>query len=73
VAHQQQHEEIQMKSYNVNKKQLGFFDLGLSVLILALAGGSVYFTEKDADEKYAQQQEAAEVAVLEVDSLPAEQ
>jgi hypothetical protein len=46
-----------MKSYNGNNKQLGFFDLGLSLLILTLAGGSVYLAEKNRTETAALEQE----------------
>jgi hypothetical protein len=48
-----------MKSYNVNKKQTGFFDLGLSLLILTLAGGSVYLAEKQKTDVAALEQETA--------------
>ena len=52
-----------MKKRNTTKKQSGFFDLGLSLLILAVAGGSVYFAEQEQAEKYAQQQENSTPAV----------
>ena len=48
-----------MKSYNVNTKQFGFFDLGLSLLILTLAGGSVYLTEKNRTDTAVLEQETA--------------
>ena len=38
-------------------KQSGFFDLGISLLILAMAGSTVYVTERDHDEKMASMQE----------------
>jgi hypothetical protein len=40
-----------MKTPNKSKNQSGFFDLGISLLILVIAGGSVYFSEKAHTEK----------------------
>jgi hypothetical protein len=52
-----------MKTLYTPPQQLGFFDLGLSFLILAIAGGSVYFIEHDQAEKLAQQREQTAISV----------
>jgi len=39
-----------MKAHSKTNKQRGFFDLGLSLLILAVAGGTVLLTESARQE-----------------------
>lgn len=39
-----------MKVHSKSRKQSGFFDLGLSLVILALAGGTVLLTENTRQE-----------------------
>jgi hypothetical protein len=51
-----------MKSHNISRKQFGFFDLGLSLLVLALAGSSVYLIESNHPEASTAQPPAAEVS-----------
>ena len=61
-----------MKSKHPAKRQRGFFDLGLSVLVLALAGGVVYGVESSRAEQQsvagAEDQPAAAVEVSAADS-----
>ena len=40
-----------MKSVNRSKRQSGFFDLGISLIVLALAGGVVYGVESSQGEQ----------------------
>jgi hypothetical protein len=61
-VYQQQNEEIPMKSHNIKRNQFGFFDLGLSLLVLTLAGGSVYLIESSRPEASTAQPPAVEVA-----------
>ena len=42
-------------------KQSGFFDLGISLMILAMSGSAVYVTERNHDEKIASLQESTEI------------
>ena len=51
-----------MKMPQTTKRQFGFFDFGLSLLILALAGSSVYVVEHNEHEKLAMQQEKASIS-----------
>jgi hypothetical protein len=44
-----------MKSIKPTTKQRGFFDLGLSVLVLALAGGVIYGVENTHEAQLAAQ------------------
>jgi hypothetical protein len=46
----------------VQFKQAGFFDLGISLLILAISGGSVYFIEKGQAETHEIAQQNVEIA-----------
>jgi hypothetical protein len=39
-----------MKAHSKTTKQSGFFDLGLSLVILALAGGTVLLVESEQQE-----------------------
>ncbi len=58
-----------MKAHSKTSKQSGFFDLGLSMVILALAGGTVLLVETEQQEKIditANQQAAtAEIVLVE--------
>ena len=45
-----------MKSPNRSSRQSGFFDFGMSLLILAVAGGVVYGVESSRSEQIAAQQ-----------------
>ena len=58
-----------MTMKNTRLKQAGFFDAGLSVLILALAGGAVYITESitDADIASTAEQQATTARVVVAD------
>jgi hypothetical protein len=40
-----------MKTTDKSKNQSGFFDLGISLLILVIAGGSAYFSEPAHTDK----------------------
>ena len=42
-----------MKAPDKSKNQSGFFDLGISLLVLAIAGGSIYLIEHPHTEKTA--------------------
>ena len=57
-----------MGSLTAKQKQYGFFDAGISLLILALAGAGIFFIEQDQQEKLAQanssQSPGAEVLIL---------
>ena len=57
------------KAHSKTNKQSGFFDLGLSLLILALAGGSVLLVESEQQENVeiaaSQQTMTAQVARVE--------
>jgi hypothetical protein len=46
-------------------KQHGFFDLGLSLLILAMSGIAVYLTERNQGEESGSLQEDIVIAVTE--------
>ena len=48
-----------------SSKQSGFFDLGISLLILALAGSVAYIAERNHDEKMASLQENPEITMTE--------
>ena len=56
---------------NLNKapgnssKQSGFFDLGISLLILVLAGSATYIADRNHDEKMASLQESPEITMTE--------
>ncbi len=56
-----------MKNFNTasgnSSRQSGFFDMGISLLILALAGSAVYITERSQDEKAASLQESTEITM----------
>ena len=56
------------KAPGVRLKQAGFFDLGISLLILAISGISVYFIEKDQAETNVSAQQNIEITA----TLPAE-
>ena len=45
-----------MKSVNRSKRQSGFFDLGISLIVLAVAGGVVYGVENSRGEQVAVEQ-----------------
>jgi high-affinity nickel permease len=45
------------KAARRSSTQSGFFDLGISLLILVMAGSAVYVTERNTDEKMASLQE----------------
>ena len=63
---------------NLNKapgnssKQSGFFDLGISLLILTLAGSAAYIAERNHDEKAASLQESPEITMTEEAEIPNE-
>ena len=46
-----------------SSKQFGFFDLGISLLILAMSGSAVYVAERNHDEKVASLQESTEITM----------
>jgi len=46
-----------------SSKQSGFFDLGISLLILAMSGSAVYVAERNHDEKVASLQESTEITM----------
>ena len=52
-----------MKTSYHRKSQRGFFDLGLSLLVLAVAGGSVLFIEQYQAEKPGAQPESNTITV----------
>jgi len=58
--HQQERAGIKKVSGN-RPKQAGFFDLGLSLLILAIGGGAMYLTDRAQVENYASLQESTEL------------
>jgi hypothetical protein len=39
------------KLHNKTRKQSGFVDLGLSLLVMAIAAGGIYVTESTGDDK----------------------
>ena len=51
-----------MKMPRTTKHQFGFFDFGLSLLILALASGSIYVVEHNEHERLAMQQEKTSIS-----------
>ena len=53
---------MKLKS-NTSKQQKGFFDLGLSVLILTISGAITLSVNHAQDEKIAQQKDEAKIAV----------
>ena len=62
-----------MKNFNKasgrSSKQSGFFDLGISLLILAMAGSAVFITERNHDEKTTSLQESTEIRNEKVSKL----
>ena len=57
-----QPERAGIKKVSGNRpKQAGFFDLGLSLLILAIGGGAMYMTDRTQVENYASLQESTEL------------
>ena len=56
-----------MKNFNKapgkRSKQSGFFDMGISLLILALAGSAVFIAERNEGEKAASLQESTEITM----------
>ena len=50
------------KTPRIRWKQAGFFDLGLSLLILALSGGAIYAIEKNHTDPVAPAAESAEIS-----------
>ena len=46
-----------------SSKQSGFFDLGISLLILAMSGSAVYLAEGNQDEKVASLKESTEITM----------
>ena len=56
-----------MKNFNKapgnRSRQSGFFDLGISLLILAMSGSAVYVAERNHDEKVASLQESTEITM----------
>ena len=65
-----------MKNFNKapgnSSKQTGFFDLGISLLILALAGSAAYIAERSHDQKMASLQESPEITMTEEAEIPNE-
>lgn len=56
------HEKTSIKNALGNRsKQSGFFDLGISLLILALSGSTVYIVERNQDEKNVSLQESTKI------------
>jgi hypothetical protein len=53
---------MKLKS-NTSKQQKGFFDLGLSVLILTISGAITLSVNHAQDEKIAQQKDEVNIAV----------
>ena len=51
-----------MKSIHHSQAQRGFFDLGMSLLVLALAGGVIYGAESTHAEQLAAEQQAVTAA-----------
>lgn len=47
-----------MKCIHRSKRQQGFFDLGMSVLVFALAGGLIYGAETERTEQLAAEQQS---------------
>ena len=56
-----------MKNFNKapgnRSKQSGFFDLGISLIILALSGSAVIIAEQNHDEKVASVQESTAITM----------
>ena len=56
-----------MKNFNKapgnSSKQCGFFDLGISLIILAMSGSAVIIAEQNHDEKVASVQESTEITM----------
>ena len=50
-----------MKKRNTAKQQMGFFDLGISLAILALSGAFAYAVAPDQDDRFAVQEPQIEV------------
>ena len=50
-----------MKKRNTAKQQMGFFDLGFSLAVLALSGAFAYSMTPDQDDKVAVQEPQIEV------------
>ena len=61
-----------MKSVHHSKAQRGFFDLGMSLLVLALAGGVIYGAESSHAEQLAAEQQAV-AAATQLPSVVAEE
>lgn len=50
-----------MKGRNTAKQQKGFFDLGISLAILALSGATIYAVTPDQDARVTAQEPQTEV------------
>jgi hypothetical protein len=65
-----------MKNFNkapgYSSKQSGFFDLGISLLILALSGSTVFIIERNHDEQMASLQESTEITMAGEAEIPNE-
>lgn len=53
--------ESRVTAHDLRLKQSGFFDLGISLLILAMSGGAMYLTDNANIEDMASAQESIEV------------
>ena len=51
------------KASGNSSKQSGFFDLGISLLILAMAGSAAFVAEHNQDEKVATLQQPSEITM----------
>ena len=58
-----------MKTPRTTKRQFGFFDFGLSLLILAVASGSIYVVEQNEQERLAMQQEKPSISASRQDAV----
>ncbi len=61
-----EHKRTAIKKASCSRsKQFGFFDLGISLVILALSGGAVYITEHAIIERNATlQEESSNIATI---------
>ena len=48
-----------------SSKQTGFFDLGISLLVLAMSGSAAYISVQNHDENMASPQESSEITMTE--------
>lgn len=55
-----------MYRHSTLAKQKGFFDFGLSAIILAISGGVAYVATENHDEVQAEQNKPTQVAVSEL-------